>query len=129
MMVIYPAIGIWSSVFYLLLCQERWFDKAQLYLIELKERQKRGLLARIRKRFSKQLPEEPLFSSFWVLALFVVPGSGAFWGVLAVRLAYFTKASKRAWVLIWVGCALEVFWSVLGLTILIEAAKGLTGIF
>lgn len=122
------ALGTWSSVFYFLLCQEGWMDKAQFYLARLKKKLEQGLLGRVRRQFSEQLPGEPLLSPLWVLVVFVMPGSGAFWGVLAVRLAYPVKVSRKAWVLIWLGCAINVFWVVLGLGLLISLAREHAGV-
>jgi len=112
--VVYLGIGVWSSVFYFLLCKEGSLDGVQAYLVQLKEKQGRGLLGRIRSWFFRQRSDRPLVSPLWLLVFFVAPGSGAFWGVLAVRLAYPVKRYKEAWALIWLGCAIDVFfWTVI----------------
>lgn len=112
--VVFLAVAIWSSIFYFLLCKEGSLDRVQIHLAKLKEKQGRGLLGRVRVLLFKKPSEEPLVSPLWLLAAFFMPGSGAFWGVLAVRLAYPLKKRKEAWMLIWLGCAIDVFvWTVI----------------
>lgn len=119
------AIGVWSSILYFLLCQGHKLDKAQHHLTQLREKQERGLLARIGERlfrhpsrargwFAKQLSEKLLPSPLRIFLVFVYPGPP--FGVWAVKAAYSAKGEGEAFALIWAGCiANAFFWTVLGL--------------
>jgi len=117
------AVGVWSSVFYFLLCQGHKSERAQRHLDQLKERQERGLLVRIGRRFSKyvsrakgwfakQFSEKLLPSPLRIFIIFVYPGP--LFGVPAVRAAHSAEVTKGALSLIWAGCiASAFFWTVL----------------
>lgn len=118
------ALGIWSSIFYLLLCREGFLDRVRDHLARLKEKQERGILVRIRKRFSKHLSEGPLLSPLWILIIFIYPGP--FWGVLMTRLAYPVGKRGRVLRLIWSGSAATAFfWMVVILGPLMPLLRGL----
>lgn len=117
------AVGVWSSVFYFLLCQGYKSERAQRHLDQLKERQERGLLVRIGRWFSrhfsrvkgwfaKQFSEKLLPSPLRIFIIFLCPGP--LFGVPAVRVAYSAEVTKGALSLIWAGCvASAFFWTVL----------------
>ena len=124
--VVFLAVGIWSSAFYLLLCKEGSLDRIQAHLARLKEKQEQGLVAKIKKRLSRHLDEEALLSPLWILVIFTL--LGALGGVLALRLARPDKANGRTLSLIWLGCAIDVFfWTVLVYGIPITLARELIG--
>lgn len=132
------AVGVWSSVFYLLLCQGYKSDKVQRYLAQLREEQERGLPMRIGRQFSryfsrvkswfaKQLSEKLLPSPVRVFLIFV--GPGPLFGVPAVRAAYSAKVSREALLLIWAGCIVNAFfWTVLARGPLISLVRKLSEI-
>lgn len=125
---VFVAVGIWSSVFYLLLCEEGGLDRIQTHLAQLKDKQERGLIAKIKERLSRHFDEEPLLSPLWILVIFTL--LGALGGVLALRLARPDKANGRTFSLIWLGCAIDVFfWTVLVYGIPITLARELIGGF
>ena len=133
------AVGVWSSVFYLLLCQGYKSDKVQRYLAQLREEQERSLSMRIGKQFSryfsrvkswfaKQLSEKLLPSPVRVFLIFV--GPGPLFGVPAVRAAYSAKVSREVFLLIWAGCFTNAFiWTAIGLGIPITLIKTLIEVF
>lgn len=125
--IVYLSIGAWSSVFYLLLLHEENLGRIQTQLVQLKEKQKQGLIDKLKKRFSRRPLEESLLSPLWILVIFVLLGALA--GVLALRLARPAKVNRETLSLIWLGCAATVFfWTVLVNGILMTLARGLAGI-
>jgi len=122
-LIIFSAIGVWSTVFYFLLLRVGTIDRMRSYLAHLRREEGKGIIARMRLRFA-QFRDEPLAPTWWALLVFIV--SDAFAGVMAVRLIYPAKFDWRALFLIWAGCALDVLtWTVpvYGLPVAFIASK------
>lgn len=103
---VFVAVGIWSSIFYLLLCREEGFDRLQEYLVELMKKRGRGLIGRVREWFLGQSCSKSLLSFFWVITVFVF--LDALLGVLTVRLSYSGRMTRKTLAIIWLGAAADV---------------------
>lgn len=103
-------IGIWASVFYLLLLGEGGFDKVQQKLVKL--RQAKGFGGWLGTHLSR-IQEKALVSPIWILVGFALFGS---WGGTAlIRISYPRSRLLPALLLIWVGCVVNAFFLVVGI--------------
>lgn len=110
-LITFIAMGVWSTVFYLLLLRETGIERIRERLVSLKGKSKKSIRARILRRIPG-IDEPTLFSPFWIVVAFVLLDTVG--GVLVIRLAYVDKKISKALLLIWIGSTVDVlFWLVL----------------
>jgi len=104
-LIAFLVYGVWGTVFYLLILRGRVFDRAREKLAHLQPQKEYRILTWIKSRLSRY---EDLIqvSPLWTLAMFVV--GGVLTGVLVIRVVYSQKYWRKALILVWAGCAVEV---------------------
>jgi len=102
---IFLMLGVWSTGFYLILTTQRGFEKVGDHLARLQKKQEKGILAWIRAKLPRK-EGRPVFSPIQLMAIFAV--LDVLVGTLAVRLSYPRENARRALLLIWLGCAVEI---------------------